>query len=268
MTLSTGPPEPTRPGGGDYRIDELARAAGSTVRNVRAYQDRGLLPPPRRAGRVGWYSAAHLARLRLIGALLERGYTLSNIAELVAAYERGQDVGALLGLEAVLGSWADRPTQAVTTSELLEMFGPTAVEHLDEAVDVGMLLPAGDDRYLVLNPPAVEVGALLAGAGVPLPAVLAAARRLRTTIGDVASEFAGLVEDHVFEPLGEPLPPHEIGRLARLVEALRPLAVQVVVGELGRAMEQEIGRRFGEHLERFAKQLAPGGGASDDEAEG
>ncbi|MBM2600552.1 MerR family DNA-binding transcriptional regulator, partial [Pseudomonas sp. BDPW] len=31
----------------------MARAAGSSVRNVRAYQDRGLLPPPERRGRVG-----------------------------------------------------------------------------------------------------------------------------------------------------------------------------------------------------------------------
>jgi DNA-binding transcriptional MerR regulator len=30
----------------EYRIDELAREAGTTVRNVRAYQERGLLAPP------------------------------------------------------------------------------------------------------------------------------------------------------------------------------------------------------------------------------
>ena len=60
----------------EYRIDELARVAGATVRNIRVYQDRGLLPPPRRDGRVGLYTDAHLARLRLIGQLLKRGYTM------------------------------------------------------------------------------------------------------------------------------------------------------------------------------------------------
>ena len=49
----------------DYRIDDLARAAGTTVRNVRAYQERGLLPPPRREGRVALYGDAHLARHRV-----------------------------------------------------------------------------------------------------------------------------------------------------------------------------------------------------------
>ncbi|MDT7598572.1 MAG: hypothetical protein QOK26_649, partial [Pseudonocardiales bacterium] len=40
----------------EYRIDELARFAGTTSRNVRAYQERGLLPPPRKEGRVGIYT--------------------------------------------------------------------------------------------------------------------------------------------------------------------------------------------------------------------
>ena len=53
----------------EYRIDDLAREAGTTVRNVRVYQDRGLLPPPRREGRAGIYTDVHLGRLRLSGLL-------------------------------------------------------------------------------------------------------------------------------------------------------------------------------------------------------
>jgi DNA-binding transcriptional MerR regulator len=79
---AAGPPD-------SYRIDELAQLAGTTVRNARAYQDRGLLPPPARVGRVGWYSEAHLARLRLIGHMLGRGYSLANIGELIESWVRG-----------------------------------------------------------------------------------------------------------------------------------------------------------------------------------
>ncbi|HVZ69581.1 MAG TPA: MerR family transcriptional regulator, partial [Rhizomicrobium sp.] len=67
----------------EFTIDELAREAGTTVRNVRAYQEKGLLPPPEKRGRVGIYGNAHLARLRLISPLLERGYSLANVAELI-----------------------------------------------------------------------------------------------------------------------------------------------------------------------------------------
>ncbi len=88
----------------EYSIDELARAASTTVRNVRAYQDRGLLPPPERRGRVGIYGESHLSRLRIIGQLLARGFTLVSIGELINAWESGSDLGGLLGLESAVSS--------------------------------------------------------------------------------------------------------------------------------------------------------------------
>jgi len=42
----------------EYRIAELAREAGITVRTLRYYRERKLLPAPRREGRIGWYSQA------------------------------------------------------------------------------------------------------------------------------------------------------------------------------------------------------------------
>ena len=44
----------------EYRIDDLARVAGTTTRNVRGYQDRGLLPRPVRRGRIAIYTDLHL----------------------------------------------------------------------------------------------------------------------------------------------------------------------------------------------------------------
>ena len=37
----------------EMTIDELARATGMTVRNIRAHQSRGLLPPPEVRARTG-----------------------------------------------------------------------------------------------------------------------------------------------------------------------------------------------------------------------
>ncbi|MEV7526147.1 MerR family transcriptional regulator [Streptomyces sp. NPDC091371] len=98
-------------GGREFRIAELAKEARVSVRTVRFYRERRLLPPPRRDGRIGWYSEAHLARLRTIAALLERGHTLGGIAELIDAMGRGRSletVAELLGLDGSLtgpGSW-------------------------------------------------------------------------------------------------------------------------------------------------------------------
>src|SRR5581483_9076573 len=63
----------------EYRIEELARTAGVAVDTIRFYQGKGLLFPPRREGRVTWYSDEHVARLRRIRELQQRGFTLTVI---------------------------------------------------------------------------------------------------------------------------------------------------------------------------------------------
>src|ERR1700761_4945617 len=127
----------------EYRIDELARVAGATVRNIRVYQDRGLLPPPRRTGRVGLYTDAHLARLRLIGQLLKRGYTFATIGELLAVWGRGGNIAEILDLESAVGlPWSDEVPGYVTTSGLTELFGAQATPATTaRAVELGLLEP-------------------------------------------------------------------------------------------------------------------------------
>jgi DNA-binding transcriptional MerR regulator len=78
-------------------IDELARRAGETSRNVRAYQARGLLPRPRLAGRTGIYDDRHLERLSTIRRLQDRGFSLAAIGELLDARDRGATLADVLG---------------------------------------------------------------------------------------------------------------------------------------------------------------------------
>lgn len=80
----------------EYRITELADICGVSVRNIRVYQGRGLLPPPEIKGRTGWYFPEHVSRLKLISQLLERGYTFATISELLLAAEYGLTVEKVL----------------------------------------------------------------------------------------------------------------------------------------------------------------------------
>ncbi|MDQ1605028.1 MAG: hypothetical protein QOE01_2873 [Actinomycetota bacterium] len=64
-------------------IGSLAEQVGMTVRNIRAYQSRGLLPPPEIRGRVAYYTGAHRARLELILSLQNEGFTLAAITRLI-----------------------------------------------------------------------------------------------------------------------------------------------------------------------------------------
>lgn len=72
-------------------IGALARAAGVGVETVRYYQRRRLLDePPRPPGGIRRYGERDLVRLRFIRHAQELGFTLDEIAELLALDE-GRD---------------------------------------------------------------------------------------------------------------------------------------------------------------------------------
>ena len=103
---------------GEYRIDDLARLAGTTTRNIRVYRDRGLLHPPLRVGRLALYNDTHLIRLRLITSLLDRGYNIAHVHEMLSAWEQGKDLGSVLGLEsAIAGTWAAEKPRPMPIAE-------------------------------------------------------------------------------------------------------------------------------------------------------
>ena len=189
-------------GGGEsmdeYRIDELARLAETTVRNVRVYQDRGLLAPPRRDGRVGIYTDAHLARLRLIARLLKRGYTFATIGEMLAVWERGGNLADVLDLESAVGHpWSDEVPGHLTAEQLRESFGAEDTpENRGRAVALGLLEPDGEG-YRVPSPRLLSAGAEMVAAGFTLPAVLDLAERIRVHVDAAARDMAATVAAHV-----------------------------------------------------------------------
>jgi DNA-binding transcriptional MerR regulator len=247
----------------EYRIDELARLAGTTVRNVRAYQDRGLLEPPRRQGRVGLYSDDHLARLRAIADLLARGYTLSSIGDLMAAWQRGSNVGELLGLEEVVTApWMDEPASTLSREDLHELFG-TAIDDADLglAVELG-LLAEQNGCYRVRSVRLLEIGAELVRVGIPLRAVFVHEHRLRRRMEEVASSFVELVATQILDPAGDDLAGVTPADLAAVIQRLRPIAAQAVDVELAWAMERRIEEELQVRLGRLVGAAPPKPAAS------
>lgn len=228
--------------GGHYRRDEVARAAGVKVRNLRYYQERGLLPPPRREGRIAWYSEDHLARLRLINDLLGRGYTVNGIAELLAAWEQGGGLSQLLGLEREMTrDWEQEEPVAMSRAELRELFGPTASpEDTRRAAELGYVTVDGDlvthrSRRLL------EATVTLVRAGVPLAEVLAAGEFVQAQAAAVADRFVALFSTHVIGADGlEQLSATRLQHITEAVAALRPVAGEVVAAEFARAMARRV----------------------------
>ncbi|MGW7046712.1 MerR family transcriptional regulator [Streptomyces avermitilis] len=248
-------------GGVTYRIEDLAHRSGATVRTIRAYQDRGLLPRPERRGRANVYADAHLARLRQIADLLDRGYTLASIKELLEAWDSGRGLGGVLGLVAeVDGPWSDEEAGRISRAELSERFGGRPDEAaVADALELGVLepVPGHEDLFLVPSPQELAVAVELHEAGVPLSAIAGHLRELRGQVEHIASRFLEFTTEHVFARyLGEH-PPNEADatEAASLVRRLRPLAQQTVDAELARAMRLFATRHLRLHL--GADQPAP-----------
>ncbi|WP_405797145.1 MerR family transcriptional regulator [Streptomyces sp. NBC_01506] len=239
---------------GRYRIEDLAHASGATVRTIRAYQDRGLLPAPERRGRANVYGDAHLARLRQIADLLDRGYTLASIKELLEAWDAGRGLGGVLGLVTeVHGPWTDEHAARITRAELDERFGGSPDEAaLAEAVELGVLerVPGRDDEFLVPSPQELSVAVELYAAGVPLAAISVHLRELRGQVEHIAARFLEFTTEHVFARYLGDHPPTDAdaAEAASLVRRLRPLARQTVDAELARAMRLFATRRLQRHL--------------------
>ena len=69
---------------GSLTIGSLAREGGVGVETVRYYQRRGLLALPRRGDGIRRYGSEDLRRLRFIRTAQAAGFTLEQVAELLA----------------------------------------------------------------------------------------------------------------------------------------------------------------------------------------
>nr|WP_281178029.1 MerR family transcriptional regulator [Streptomyces roseoverticillatus] len=225
------------PAARQYRAAELAGAAGITPRTLRFYRERKLLPPPRREGRIAWYGPQHLARLRTIAALLERGHTLGGIAELISAFECGRDVGELLGLAGatVTVPWQEEDAVRLTPAELADRFaGEVTPENLTASLDMGYLGVDGDEIVHVSRR-LLDASTALVRHGIPLAAVLAAGHEVRAHADALAGTFTELIRTHVLAGLR----PGEPATAAALAE-LRSIAKTVMDAEITMALDRRV----------------------------
>src|SRR5919199_5538598 len=122
----------------EYRIEQLAQAGGVAVDTIRFYQGKGLIPPPRREGRVTWYSEEHLERLRRIRALQQRGFTLTVIRRFLLGELESSDEALVAAVTSPL------QPESLTLHQLSERSG-IAVPLLKALEQAGLLVPGGGE---------------------------------------------------------------------------------------------------------------------------
>lgn len=94
-------------------VDELAATTGFTVRTTRYYASLGLIPPPIRKGRVGYYGPDHRARLELIRALQDHGFTLQAVERFLEGLPDGVTAEDLAIQRALITSWTSESTDEI-----------------------------------------------------------------------------------------------------------------------------------------------------------
>ncbi|MFD7452440.1 MerR family transcriptional regulator [Kitasatospora sp. NPDC059827] len=235
----------------EYRVEELAEAAGITTRTLRFYRERKLLPPPRKEGRIAWYGEEHLTRLRMIGELLDRGHTLGGIAELIGAGESGRDVAELIGLEAaIVAPWSDETPVRLEWEELKAAFGDQLTEeNTAESIAQGYIT-VEEDGITHVSRRLMDATTELVAEGVPLSAVLDASRRTREHVDAIAEIFIDVVSDHLLSVLSadNPLAPGEAARLTERILRVRPLARTVADAQFTLAMDRRVRAEYAELL--------------------
>ncbi|MFJ3789949.1 MerR family transcriptional regulator [Kitasatospora sp. NPDC090091] len=254
----------------EYRVEELAEAAGITTRTLRFYRERKLLQPPRKEGRIAWYGETHLARLRVIAELLERGHTLGGIAELIGAGESGRDVAELIGLEAaIVAPWSDETAVRLDWDELKATFGDQLTEeNTAESVAQGFIT-VDEDGITHVSRRLLDATTDLVAEGVPLSAVLEASRRTREHVDAIAEVFIALAREHLLGALtgDTPLPPGEAARLTEQVLRVRPLARTVTDAQFALAMDRRVHAEYEELLRQRLEQRDEAGPGSGTGAE-
>lgn len=215
----------------EWTIDELAGLAGLPVRTIREYQSLGIVPAPRRHGRVGFYGASHFRRLQVIARLRDRGYSLAGIGDLLGRWSSGADLGEVLGLEPDQLVHVDEPGAPATLDQLRVLLPAMIPEHLDALESTGVVERCHPGHFCVPSPSLLQLAIDAQAAGFAPEDVIALLSAIRRA--------ADIVSDEVVRQIGR-LPTDESDATAFLQRGRGLLAHGV-----GRLTLHRIGRRLG-----------------------
>jgi len=239
---------------GEYRIDDLARLAGTTTRNIRVYRDRGLLPPPLRVGRIALFNDTHLTRLRLITSMLDRGYNIAHVREMLSAWEEGKNLGDVLGLEtAIVGTWT---TEKPESMSLLDAQRLVDDQPAFERLVALQVIRIDGDQATVTRPKLIEAFNEIRSYGVKLDKLVDLHEQIVPEIDKISDMLVRAGAEHVMDRIkpGEPLPADaEIAELITMLVRFRTQAVATVTATLASSIESNIeslvGRILADYLE-------------------
>jgi DNA-binding transcriptional MerR regulator len=240
-------------------IDELARRTGMTVRNIRAHQSRGLVPPPEVRGRTGYYGDEHRERIELIKELQADGFNLEAIRRLLEG-AGGSTTEVLDFSRALRAPFEDERPEILDAREMAERWGgrtdPALIERSER---LGLLRTLGDGRIEILSPRLQRAGTELAALGIPPRTALEVAAEVRTHARRVARAFIELFVENVWIPFNQAgRPEEEWPKVRDALERLRPLASEALLAIFQQVMSEAVEEAAGREIRQELREPAAG----------
>ncbi|MET8171445.1 MerR family transcriptional regulator [Streptomyces clavifer] len=240
--MATGTEEPT------LTVDELAARAGVTVRTVRFYSTRGLLPPPVIGPRrVGHYGPAHLSRLALIEELQHQGMTLAAIERYLEQLPPDLSAHDLAIHRALVASWAPDSAEDMTRAELERRAGRSLTgSDVDRLAAMGVLeRPGADDDTCRVDVGLLRLGVELLDVPIAHETILAARTVLLEHTRSAAHELTRLFRDEVWNPYRErESDPEHVQAMKSLSAHMQPMVLQALLTAFQRSLKEELRAAF------------------------
>jgi DNA-binding transcriptional MerR regulator len=237
-------------------IDELARRSGMTVRNIRAHQSRGLVPPPEVRGRTGYYGDQHLARIELIKELQGDGFNLEAIRRLLEG-AGGSSSEVLNFSRALRAPFEDEEPEILDADEMVERWGGADSELLKRAEKLGMMRPLGEGRFEILSPRLQRAGIELAALGIPADKSLEIGEKVRRHSRGVARVFVEVFVENVWKPFNRAgRPEEEWPKVREALERLRPLASEALLAIFQQVMSEAVEEAAGREIQQELREPA------------
>jgi len=217
-------------------LDELTKRVGMSVRNVRFYTTKGLVPPPIRRGRSGYYSGDHVARLELVRELQAHGFTLSAIEGYMARIPENATAETIALHRTLLAPWmADMP-ETISKKELVRRAGRVlSDDELATLNALGIVYPTKQGRFQVAVAH-LSVGVALLDLGMPPEAAIAAQDIFTAHGRAIAEELTELFKKEVWPAYKERGVSPE--QLREMVEKFKPVSVAALVTAYETAVDE------------------------------
>lgn len=228
-----------QPEDAELTIDQLAARVGLTVRTVRFYTGKKLLPPPRLEGRTGFYGPQHVARLSLVRDLQQAGYTLAAIEQFLGTLSDDADTTSIEMLGALLVPWVPQPAMVLSVDELGDQLGRPVDGELIDLLEAAHVLEVRGGGKVALSQTQLEYACRMLALDAPMGALLEASRIIQHHSSAMAGELQQVFRERIMSRF-DAEDPQNRAQLRTIGDGLRQIAINGIVTAFQEALAREV----------------------------